>query len=123
MINCDFFLSSSRETMNLSSDADSRTDTIFERWRDISPFFRFIFLFLRGYMPFLKKKNEKNHATTQILCRSYYPHWLRYSLSPVCRIFSSFSLHSLSLFYRFHRYFLLFTIFFYLFARGKKLIF
>ena len=45
MINCDFFLSSTRETMKLSSDADSRTDTIFERWRDISPFFLDIFFF------------------------------------------------------------------------------
>ena len=34
------------ETKNLSTDADSRTDTIFERLRDLSPFFYFYF-FLR----------------------------------------------------------------------------
>ena len=78
--------------MNLSTDADSRTDTIFEWLCDFSQFF---FVEKSHVTSQKKKKNlkkkerkkEKNHATSQKLCRSYYPHRSRDSLSPVCRIF------------------------------------
>ena len=62
-----------RETKNLSTDADSRTDTILER--------------LRFFVELFKKKLKINHATSPKLYRSYYPHRLRDSLSPVCGIF------------------------------------
>ena len=55
-----------RETKNLSTDEDSRTDTIFERLSDLSQNYRYIF-FLRGCVIFLNKKNlnKKNHEKLQ----------------------------------------------------------
>ena len=72
-----------RETMNISTNADSRTDIIFEWLRDFSHFF-----FEKRHVTSQKKKNkskkkEKYHATSQKLCRSYCPHRSRDSLSPV----------------------------------------
>ena len=49
----DFKKSRILETKNLSTDADSRTDTIFERSRDL---ISFLFLRERGCMIFLKTK-------------------------------------------------------------------
>ena len=80
-----------RETLNLSTNADSRTDTILGS----CVIFCFIFyLFLRDCVIFLNqnlkkkfKKNNLNHATSPKLYRSYYPHWSRELLSPVCGIF------------------------------------
>ena len=68
-------------------------------------------------MTFLKKQIEKNHATTQKLCRSYYPHRSRDSLSPVCRIFFFFFSSQFITVYRFHRYFLPFFILFHPFPQ------
>ena len=103
-----------RETMNISTNADSRTDIIFEWLRDFSHFF-----FEKRHVTSQKKKNkskkkEKYHATSQKLCRSYCPHRSRDSLSPVSWIKKN---HSLSLFYRFHRrfFFYCFLSFFTLF--------
>ena len=69
--------------MNISTNADSRTDIIFEWLRDFSHFF-----FEKRHVTSQKKKNkskkkEKYHATSQKLCRSYCPHRSRDSLSPV----------------------------------------
>ena len=94
--------------MNISTNADSRTDIIFEWLRDFSHFF-----FEKRHVTSQKKKNkskkkEKYHATSQKLCRSYCPHRSRDSLSPVSWIKKN---HSLSLFYRFHRRFF-FTVFY-----------
>ena len=107
-----------RETMNISTNADSRTDIIFEWLRDFSHFF-----FEKRHVTSQKKKNkskkkEKYHATSQKLCRSYCPHRSRDSLSPVSWIKKN---HSLSLFYRFHRRFF-FLFFFILFHPFQQLI-
>ena len=74
-----------RETMNISTNADSRTDTIFEWLRDFS---QFVFWEKSCNLSEKKKrKNLKRRKTTQLLKNcAYYPHRSRYSLSPVCWI-------------------------------------
>ena len=81
-----------RKTKNLSTVADSRTDTIFERLSDLSHSFIFIFFyslyfFLRDCVIFLKK--EENKCGLFFLGGGiYYPHGSRDSLSSVCGIFT-----------------------------------
>ena len=53
-----FFKSRIRETLNLSTDADSRTDTIFEKLRDI-----FFLLKVRDFSP--KKRSLRDFFKTK----------------------------------------------------------
>ena len=56
-----FFKFRIRETKNLSTNADSRIDTIFERLHDLSKFF--LSFFLLNFL--LKKISRENHGKTK----------------------------------------------------------